>query len=353
MPPGLSIEVTVEDVAFGGNGVARHDGKAVFIPFTIDGEHVSARITREKKKFAEGELRAVLDPSPHRVKPECPYFENCGGCSYQHISYAHQLEIKSKQVEQTLRRVGRLEKVPMSPIIPSPLPYGYRNRIRMHIEDGRVGFYAHGSHELIDIKSCSIASAEVNEGLARLRSRAVYDGDYTVSENTGGRFFEQTNNAVAQEMLDLASRLVKQGQSLLVDAYCGAGFFAKHLAPHFERVIGIEANDMAVEHARKSALPNESYMAGEVELHLPGAFTGEDLARTTVILDPPAIGISRRAADFILAAQPSEIIYVSCNPATLARDLALLGGAYQLLSVTPLDMFPQTAEIEVMAHLRK
>ncbi len=298
MPPEVIIEARVEDVAFGGNGVARHDGKAVFIPFTIDGELVSAFITREKKKFAEGELRTVLDPSPHRVKPQCPYFQTCGGCSYQHIDYPRQLEIKGRQVEQTLRRVGRLENVPMSPIIPSPLPYGYRNRIRMHIENGRVGFYAHGSHELVDIKSCSIASAEVNEGLARLRSRAVYDGDYTVSENTGSRFFEQTNNAVAQEMLDLAARLVKQGQSLLVDAYCGAGFFAKHLAPHFEKVIGIEANDMAVDHARKTAQPNEKYMAGEVELHLPSAFTGEDLDRTTLILDPPAIGITATCQRF-------------------------------------------------------
>jgi 23S rRNA (uracil1939-C5)-methyltransferase len=110
---------------------------------------------------------------------------------------------------------------------------------------------------------------------------------------------------------------------------------------------------MAVDHARKSALPHEKYMAGEVELHLPGVFTGEDMGRTTLILDPPAIGISRRVCDFIAASQPSEIIYVSCNPATLARDLALLGNDYHLLSVTPLDMFPQTAEIEVMAHLRK
>ena len=352
MPPESIVELQVEDVAFGGNGVARHDGKAVFVPFTIDGERVSARITRQKKNFALAELREVIDPSPRRVKPRCRYFTKCGGCSYQHIDYARQLEIKSKQVEQTLKRVGRIAEPPMQPIVPSPAEYGYRNRIRMHIEQGAVGFYAHGSHRLIDIESCPIASPEVNESLARLRSRPVYDGDYTVSENTAGKFFEQVNTAVAAELLAHVEKLIQPGQSLLVDAYCGAGFFAKHLAGKFEKVIGIEENEMAVAHARQSAAPNEKYMAGDVEAHLPAAFTGEDLARTTLILDPPATGITARVSDFILAAGPAEIIYVSCNPATLARDLALFTRSYRLLSVTPLDMFPQTAEIEAVAHLR-
>src|ERR1700678_1625042 len=109
--PATIVEVLVEDVAFGGHGVARHDGKSVFIPFTIDGERVSARITRQKKNFATAELQGVIDPSPHRVRPQCVYFQPCGGCSYQHIGYPRQLEIKSRQVEQTLLRVGRLREV--------------------------------------------------------------------------------------------------------------------------------------------------------------------------------------------------------------------------------------------------
>lgn len=347
----MRIEALIEDVAFGGNGVARHDGKAVFIPFTIDGEKIVARITRQKKKFAEAELEEVLAPSPHRVAPECPYFQRCGGCSYQHIDYAHQLEIKQRQVEQTLRRVGRLPHVPMRPIIPSPRNYGYRNRIRVHIEAGVIGFYAHDRHELIDIESCAIASRAVNEALRGLRSRAAFDGDYTLAENTGGKFFEQTNDAVAREMLDLVGRTVKPGQSLLVDAYCGAGFFAKHLAGRFEHVIGIEENDLAIAHARQGAGPNEHYLAGDVAALLPGALSGGDPARTTLILDPPATGISARVSDILLASRPTEVIYVSCNPATLARDLASLCRAFELLSVTPLDMFPQTAEVEVVAHL--
>jgi tRNA/tmRNA/rRNA uracil-C5-methylase (TrmA/RlmC/RlmD family) len=347
-----SITTTVVDVAFGGNGVARHEGKAVFIPFTIDGEKVSASIVKAKKKFAVAELEAVIVPSPHRVAPECPYFQHCGGCSYQHIGYRHQLEIKGRQVAQTLRRVGRIEHVPMQPVVPSPQSYGYRNRIRVHIENGTVGFFAHGSHELIDIESCALASPTVNGALRRFRGRAVFDGDCTISENTGGRFFEQTNSAVAQAMLDLTEQLVKPGQSLLVDAYCGAGLFAKHLSAHFEKVTGIEENEHAVAHARTGAAPHESYLAGDVELHLADALAGGDRTRTTLLLDPPATGITPRVCDIILAGMPSEIIYVSCNPATLARDLARLARAFGLLSVTPLDMFPQTAEIEVVAHLR-
>lgn len=348
----LLIETVVEDVAFGGNGVARHDGKAVFIPFTLDGEKITARIVRQKKKFAGAELEAVLRPSPHRVAPECPYFQRCGGCSYQHVAYARQLEIKQRQVEQTLRRIGRLANVPMRSIIPSPKNYGYRNRIRVHLEAGVVGFYAHGGHDLIDIESCAIAAPAVNGALRKFRGGAVFDGDYTLAENTDGKFFAQTNGAVAQAMLNLAGQIIKPGQSLLVDAYCGAGFFAKHLSARFAKVTGIEENELAVACARKDAAPSESYLAGAVESHLSEALAGGDSKRTTLILDPPAAGISARVSDIILASLPSEIIYVSCNPATLARDLGPLCRACELLSVTPLDMFPQTAEIEVVAHLR-
>lgn len=156
----------INDVAFGGNGVGRSGGKVVFVPFTIEDEEVAVQITRQKKNFAEAELLAVEKPSPHRVAPVCRYFGQCGGCSYQHIEYNHQLEIKARQVEQTLKRVGRLGEIPMRAIIPSPKSYEYRNRIRVHVSEGTTGFYAANRLELIDIESCSIASREVNEALA-------------------------------------------------------------------------------------------------------------------------------------------------------------------------------------------
>jgi 23S rRNA (uracil1939-C5)-methyltransferase len=134
-------ELKIEDIAFGGKGVARENGKAVFIPFTIDGETVSAEIVREKKKFAEAEILAISTASDHRVDPKCPYFGRCGGCSYQHIDYAHQLAVKWRQVRDVLQRIGKLKDISMRPIVASPAPYAYRNRITVHVEEGVVGFF--------------------------------------------------------------------------------------------------------------------------------------------------------------------------------------------------------------------
>jgi len=348
------LSLTIQDIAFGGKGVARNaaDGKVVFVPFVLTGEEVTVRIVKQKKNFAEARLLAVEKPSLHRVRPPCPYFGECGGCSYQHIAYAQQLEIKSRQVEQTLRRVGRLHDVPMRSIVPSPKDYGYRNRIRVHVADSIVGFFRYDRHELMDIDQCPISSPTVNAELQALRDRPVRDGDYTLSERGRGEFFVQTNSEVAREMLELVRGLIRQDRVTLVDAYCGAGFFAKGFADLFERVIGIEANEFAVAHARRTAGPQEEYLAGDVATHLGEIIAQLDLPRTTLILDPPATGVEPRVLDFILASSPAEIVYVSCNPATLARDLAALVRTYALESITPLDMFPQTAEVEVIAHLR-
>ena len=321
----------------------------IFVPFTIAGEEVTARVEKRKKHFAEAALLSVEKPSPHRVEARCPYFTRCGGCRYQHIEYGHQLAVKSAQVEQTLRRIGQLQSIPMRPIIPSPNPYNYRNRIRVHVEGERVGFYGCGSREIVDIACCPIASEPVNEALREFRRRPPGDGDYTLPERGG--FFEQTNDAVAGEMLRLVERLVLRNQLLLIDAYCGAGFFARHLRGLFERVAGIEANPSAVERARRGASPGESYVSGDVALLLGRLLAQNDLARTTLILDPPAAGLARPVIGLLIASPPVEIVYVSCNAATMARDLSALCAIYRLDSVTPLDMFPQTAQIEVIARL--
>jgi len=343
------MQLTIHDIAFGGKGVGRSEGLVVFVPYTIPGETVTVEITRKKKNYAEASLVSVDQPSPDRVEPQCPYFGRCGGCAYQQIAYPAQLAIKTGQVEQTLRRVGKLADVPMRPIVPSPNPYGYRNRIRVHVVEGVIGYYANDGYSLMDIERCPIASDEVNERLAGLRARRMPDGDYTLSEQRKKGFFEQTNNDVAQAMLDLAGQLITQGGTL-VDAYCGAGFFAQHLRDRFARVVGIEENEFAIAHARAHAGPNEQYLNGDVAEHLAEVLGKGD--ETSLLLDPPAAGISARVVDAILLGAPREILYVSCNPGTLARDLALLCRAYKLESVTPLDMFPQTAEIEVMAHLK-
>jgi 23S rRNA (uracil1939-C5)-methyltransferase len=326
---------------------------AVFVPFVITGEQVTARLTKRKKKFAEAELVSVDQPSPDRVQPRCPYFGVCGGCNYQHIRYGRQLEIKSTQVEQTLRRVGHFADVPMRPTIASPSEYGYRNRIRVHAESEIVGFYRHDRHELIDIKQCPIATQEVNDQLAALRRSFTEEGDYILSGERR-EYFVQTNDAVASLLLDHVRQIVAPTSRTLVDAYSGAGFFARELAPVFAQVIGIEENERAVEYARRLAAPNESYVAGDVAIRLGDVLSSLSALETCLILDPPATGAEIRVLDLILGAAPAEIVYVSCNPATLARDLEILcRSTYKLSSVTPLDMFPQTAEIEVVAHLTR
>jgi 23S rRNA (uracil1939-C5)-methyltransferase len=346
------VDLKIEDIAFGGKGVARESGKAVFVPFTIEGEKISARVVREKKQFAEAEIVDLRERSPHRVEPPCPYFGWCGGCAYQHIAYEHQLAIKWRQVRDVLQRIGKLKDIPMRPIIPSPLQYAYRNRITVHAEGGVIGFFQRDSHRLIDIERCPIAMDEVNRALAELRRDQVRDGHYTLRAQTGPRVFSQANDAVADALRDLIVKMIPENQELLIDAYCGAGFFAKALLDKFQRVIGIDWDRFAIEAAKQNATAKETYIAGDIEEQLLRALEQVRAAQATLIVDPPASGLSANVRHVIVDLAPATLIYVSCNPPTLARDLKELQQKYKIESVTPLDMFPQTAEIEVAVHLR-
>ena len=359
-----TVDLKITDIAFGGKGVARKNGKAVFIPFTIEAELVSAKITREKKQFAEAEVVDLRQRSPYRVDPPCSYFGKCGGCAYQHIDYAHQLEIKTRQVRDVLRRIGKLNDVPMRPIIPSPLPYAYRNRVTVHAENGVIGYFQRDSHRLIDVEHCPIAMEEVNRELADLRSHDVPDGHYTLRARSGPRVFSQTNDGAANALRDLIVQLMPSNQELLVDAFCGAGFFAKALVGKFQRIVGIDWDRFAIAAAKENATEKETYIAGDIEAELSRtdltALSGQvssgktdGSAKTAVIVDPPAVGLSARLRETIVDLAPAILLYVSCNPATLARDLAELHSRFKIESVTPLDMFPQTAEIEVVAQLQR
>ena len=362
------VDLKIEDVAFGGKGVARAQGKAVFVPYTIESELVSAEIAREKKQFAEAELVEVKQSSPNRVAPECPYFGRCGGCAYQHIDYQHQLAIKWRQVRDALQRIGKLKDVPMRPIIPSPRQYAYRNRITVHAQDDVIGFFRRDSHRLIDIEHCPISREEVNRDLAELREQKhVRDGHYTLRAASESRVFSQINDEVAQTLRDLIVHFVPPNQELLIDAYCGAGFFAKALLDKFKRVIGIDWDRFAIAAAKENASEKETYIAGDMETELQkvgavhlnrpasgnGTVTGRlrSIAPTTLLVDPPATGLTEGVRKTISDLAPKTLIYVSCNPPTLARDLKNLHEKFAIESVTPLDMFPQTAEIEVVVHL--
>jgi tRNA/tmRNA/rRNA uracil-C5-methylase (TrmA/RlmC/RlmD family) len=350
--PVRTVELKIDDIAFGGKGVARDAGKAVFVPFTIDGERITARIVREKKQFAEAELVEVLEPSLERAQPQCPYFGRCGGCSYQHITYEHQLALKARQVEQAMRRIAKMPVPPMRPIVPSPLPYGYRNRITVHAQDDVVGFYRRDVHELMDIAQCPISMPEVNKALADLRATRPHDGHYSLRAHSGPRVFAQTNDAVAIAVAEHIAAIFTGEEKFLIDAFCGAGFFTKRLADKFERVIGIDWDRFAIDAARKEARPNETYIAGDVTVELRQLLSSSDSAPLALIVDPPATGLSAELRRTILDNPPRTMIYVSCNPPTLGRDLAELQKHFAVNSITPFDMFPQTAEIEVVVHLR-
>lgn len=356
------VDLKIEDIAFGGKGVGRDQGKAVFVSYTIETELVSAEIVREKKQFAEAELVEVKESSPHRVSPECPYFGRCGGCAYQHIGYEHQLAIKWRQVGDVLRRIGKFKDVPVRPMIPSPKQYGYRNRITVHVQDGIIGFFRRDSHRLIDVEKCPISCDEVNSALADLRAQNPRDGHYTLRTVASRRVFSQTNHGVADALRELIVGLVPPNQDVLIDAYCGAGFFAKALLDKFRRVIGIDWDRFAIAAATENASEKESYIAGDVGEELAvierSAILEDEAAKQnssgflTLVVDPPATGLSRKVRRTIIDLAPTTLIYVSCNPATLARDLKDLQANFTIESVTPLDMFPQTAEIEVAARLR-
>ena len=356
------VDLKIEDVGFGGKGVGREQGKAVFVPYTIESEIVSAEIVREKKQFAEAELVEVKERSEHRVTPECPYFGRCGGCAYQHIEYEHQLAIKWRQVRDALQRIGKFKEVPMRPIVPSPKPYAYRNRITVHAQDGVIGFFRRDSHTLLDIERCPISTDEVNRALTELRAQPyVREGHYTLRVPASSRVFSQTNDEVADALRDLVVNLVPPNQELLIDAYCGAGFFAKALLDKFERVIGIDWDKFAIAAAKENVTEKETYIAGDLETELTRSDGFLAVERETrrlgscrslaLIVDPPATGLSENVRKAIIDLAPTTLIYVSCNPPTLARDLKELHQEFPINSVTPLDMFRQTAEIEVAVHL--
>ncbi|MFI0348145.1 MAG: class I SAM-dependent RNA methyltransferase [Chthoniobacterales bacterium] len=343
----LNNEVTFEiaDVAFGGRGVGRVDNMACFVKGVIEGEQVKSVVRRRKARFMEADLLDVLRPSTHRLEAPCPYFLKCGGCAYQHIDYTHQLKIKEKQLREALRRIAGIQEPPVKTMIPSPKPFHYRNRITVHVKDGVSGFFVEKGHDIVEIKKCLLASEEVNEGLKSLKSKHPHDGDYLIGEKERYGGFRQVNNDVAEILLQEVMASAGSG-SLLIDAYCGAGFFSHALRGSFGQVIGIERSHGSIALARQEAQENETFFEGGVEEFIHDALSSTHSLETVLILDPPSEGLSELVVAAILSKPPGKIIYVSCDPSTLARDVKKLSSYYQLNASTPVDMFPQTAEIE-------
>lgn len=360
------VEVVIRDVAFGGAGVGNlPDGRVAFVPRTLAGERVRVRVVREKKGYAEAELLEVLEPSPRRVVPICPVFGRCGGCAYQHADYAEQVRIKAKQVHDTLERIGGLKDFPEVRAEAAPSPWGYRNKITVHGgARGEIGFFGPDGCTVVDVARCAIANAAVNDELHRLRRSgrrprhaAIEDPEARAGSPEGS--FHQVNSAMAARLLAWArEQLAVPVTGRLLDAYCGAGFFAFGLGDLFAEVCGLDRDTRAIAAATARAgrekRENLRFFAAPAEERLAWFFEGEQALETGVLLDPPREGLEPAVVEALAKSGCPRMVYISCNPATLARDLKKLagdGGPFRVAALAVFDMFPQTASVEAGARL--
>ena len=386
------VELVIDALSNQGEGVGRLNGWVVFVPHTLPGERVRARIYRNDKNFSSADLVEVLEPSPQRVVPRCPVFGYCGGCQYQHLDYDSQLAWKTAQVADLLRLQAGLE-LPVRPAIASPRVYGYRSKITPHFHKpkearmGNIGFLRVGSRsEVCDVKQCPIAMEEINEALPALRKAVqqaasqyrrgatllmrvsegsvITNNNAVCSEKVGGLTFHflagdffQNNPFILPAFTDYVARQACAGGArFLVDAYCGSGLFALTLAPHFERVLGVEVSETSADWARANAHSNgiehASFLAASAEAIFEQVdFPAEESA---VVIDPPRKGCDAAFLHQLFAFGPRRVVYVSCNPATQIRDLAEFDKAgYSVTEVQPFDLFPQTKHLECVATLEK
>ncbi len=387
------VELTPESLAFGGDAVARHEGCVIFVRGALPGERVNAEITEKKAHFARAETVEILQPSPHRVASPCAYFPACGGCQYLHLDYAAQLDAKRRQVEDLLRRVGKVEFPPLC-VIPCPEPLHYRNRIKLHLlrKEGalQAGFIGASGHGVVPIERCMISDPAINAALpsilkqlqqapraktVSIRANAEGKVDFwteespiakeaTLTETVGGKTFEtpsaaffQVHPAMTEILAQEVAKAMPPAADVLIDAYCGVGLFSVLFGGRFKEVVGVEQDQDSVRWARKNmranGLEHGVFYEGRVELLLEKALEKLKGKKGVVILDPPRDGLDQKITSLLCGAKPEQILYVSCNPATLARDLGRLSGSYRISSVSLVDMFPQTMHCETVTDLQK
>ena len=425
------IDVRIEKLVYGGEGLAHHEGHTVFAPFVLPDESVSIEPVETRKKFIRGRVAQIKTPSTDRAVPLCPYFGVCGGCNYQHIPYELQLRYKAEILRETLSRLGRLQWD--GPIVPhaSP-PFGYRNRVQWKIARDAggslgIGYFQAGSQNFCAIRQCPIASPRLNEALGamvnllpsgklaasvreievfadqddtRLLLNVASDGanpapaetaallrsalpsvdtllirdqrtdrfelsgpghiDYRVGDHNyriGHLSFFQVNRFVLD---DLVRSVIGEARGkLALDLFAGVGLFSVPLANRFERLIAVESNIAAARdlqaNLQASGAASPNLRQTTVEAFLEHWHERPDL----VVLDPPRTGVAARALARLIKIAPEEIVYLSCDPATLARDLAILAGetqnprGYRISELHLVDIFPQTYHIEALVRLSR
>lgn len=404
-----TITIHTTTPAYGGTAIGRLDGKVVMVKGAIPGETVEASVDEDRKDYATATATRILEPSPERVSAPCGYYGVCGGCQFQHISYAGQVRIKEAVLSDCLRRMAKLN-VELSPPLTGE-PFGYRLRGQFKLSPGKAGFYREKSRDVVDILSCPIMAPEVNGrfsearrilAVADARETHITCGDGATAlirpgressddwASVAGRFMDAGFAAVAVEtdrdaptaygrgytLLDLDGiayrispmsffqsnwrlnlelvRLVTGGLGpvsgmKIIDLYSGAGNFSLPLARAGAEVTAVEENPHAVRDGNESADANGIKGCAFVRAAVDGY--GIPAGTDALVIDPPRPGITNIAMDRILAASPERIVYVSCNPSTFARDLRKLGAHYTVESVRLVDFFPQTSHIEAVAFL--
>jgi 23S rRNA (uracil1939-C5)-methyltransferase len=445
---GDTLELVVDDLAFGGEAVGRVDGYVVFVRGGLPGDRLRVTVTETRGRYGRGTIEAVLTPSPDRVEPPCQYFGRCGGCRLQHLAYPAQLAFKEKQVRDCLTRLGGLPPFELRPIVAAPETYGYRNKMEFTIAGPGpvVGLHAAERYDVVlDIERCLLQSETMNALLdefrrqVRERDLPVWDprsergllrfvtvregrrtgeamvnvvaaapdvqavmpvaealkarvpatagvllnvndkkasvaigseehlllGGDQITESLDGVSFQisansffQTNTVQAERLFAIvAEACALRGHETVLDLYSGTGAISLLLARRATRVYGVELSAAAVadagRNARANGIENCTFLPGEVRHVLP-VLMREGVRADVIVADPPRAGFHPKALAAMAALAPERIVYVSCNPATLARDVGdLVRQGYRLEWVQPVDMFPQTPHIEAVARLSR
>lgn len=401
-----TLELTLEGMAYGGEAFGRDaGGRMIFIRFAAPRERVRVRLTELHQRWARAELIEILEASPDRLPPRCRHFGECGGCNYQHLSYSAQVESKTDIVRSQLSRLGGFFDPPVQVTVPSPSPWNTRNHVQFSLSPaGRLGFQAAGSHRVVPIEECHLPEPALGElwpridlepiaGLTRIGVRAGTEGeamiilesdgppDVEVDLDVGasvvwlgpaqtsvlagsghltmgvlGRPFRVSAESFFQVHTALAGELVRhvleavqaQPGKVVFDVYAGVGLFSAFLAQAGARVVAVEQSDSACRdfEVNLDEFETVELYAAPVEMALPAL----DLRPDAVIVDPPRTGLGTDVVQWLVDLSPDRVVYVSCDPSTLARDGQRLAKAgFELRSVTPFDLFPQTFHIETVS----